>query len=84
MNTKRKADPRTVLGIVFIFISFGLAVNKPIPSHVLLIICNLRIYTILGALYRHEERLVGDHVIALPRGLYIVVLNHTAKKIMVW
>ena len=44
---------------------------------------SLRIYTILGALYRHEERLVGDHVIALPRGLYIVVLNHTAKKIMV-
>lgn len=44
---------------------------------------SLRIYTISGALYRREEGVVGDHVIPLPRGFYIVVLNHTGKKILV-
>lgn len=44
---------------------------------------SLRIYTISGALYRREEGVVGDRAIPLPRGFYIVVLNHTGKKIFV-
>ena len=30
MNVKKELDPRTVLGIVFIFITLGLAINKPL------------------------------------------------------
>lgn len=44
---------------------------------------SLGIYTISGALYRREEGVVGDRAIPLPRGFYIVVLNHTGKKIFV-
>ena len=45
MNVKKELDPRTVLGIVFILVMLGLAVNKPLPSHVLLIICNIYLLT---------------------------------------
>lgn len=50
MNVKKELDPRTVLGIVFIFILLGLAINKPISSHILLLICN--IYLITSKAYR--------------------------------
>ena len=49
MNVKKELDPRTVLGIVFIFITLGLAINKPL-SHILLLICN--IYLITSKAYR--------------------------------
>ena len=45
MNVKKELDPRTVLGIVFILVMLGLVVNKPLPSHVLLIICNIYLLT---------------------------------------
>ena len=45
MNVKKELDPRTVLGIVFILVMLGLAINKPLPSHVLLIICNIYLLT---------------------------------------
>jgi len=50
MNVKKELDPRTVLGIVFIFITLGLAINKPLSSHILLLICN--IYLISSKAYR--------------------------------
>lgn len=50
MNVKKELDPRTVLGIVFIFITLGLAINKPLSSHILLLICN--IYLITSKVYR--------------------------------
>lgn len=50
MNVKKELDPRTVLGIVFIFITLGLAINKPLSSHILLLICN--IYLITSKSYR--------------------------------
>lgn len=50
MNVKKELDPRTVLGIVFIFITLGLAINKPVSSHILLLICN--IYLITSKAYR--------------------------------
>ena len=50
MNVKKELDPRTVLGIVFIFILLGLAINKPVSSHILLLICN--IYLITSKAYR--------------------------------
>lgn len=50
MNVKKELDPRTVLGIVFIFITPGLAINKPLSSHILLLICN--IYLITSKAYR--------------------------------
>lgn len=50
MNVKKELDPRTVLGIVFIFITLGLAINKPSSSHILLLICN--IYLITSKAYR--------------------------------
>ena len=50
MNVKKELDPRTVLGIVFIFIILGLAINKPLSSHILLLICN--IYLITSKAYR--------------------------------
>lgn len=50
MNVKKELDPRTVLGIVFIFITLGIAINKPLSSHILLLICN--IYLITSKAYR--------------------------------
>ena len=50
MNVKKELDPRTVLGIVFIFITLGLAINKPLSSHILLLVCN--IYLITSKAYR--------------------------------
>ena len=50
MNVKKELDPRTVLGIVFIFITLGLAINKPLSPHILLLICN--IYLITSKAYR--------------------------------
>ena len=50
MNVKKELDPRTVLGIVFIFITLGLAINKPLSSHILLLSCN--IYLITSKAYR--------------------------------
>lgn len=50
MNVKKELDPRIVLGIVFIFITLGLAINKPLSSHILLLICN--IYLITSKAYR--------------------------------
>ena len=50
MNVKKELDPRTVLGIVFIFITLELAINKPLSSHILLLICN--IYLITSKAYR--------------------------------
>lgn len=50
MNVKKELDPRTVLGIVFIFITLGFAINKPLSSHILLLICN--IYLITSKAYR--------------------------------
>ncbi|MEX6477196.1 energy-coupling factor transporter transmembrane protein EcfT [Fusobacterium animalis] len=50
MNVKKELDPRTVLGIVFIFITLGLAINKSLSSHILLLICN--IYLITSKAYR--------------------------------
>ena len=50
MNVKKELDHRTVLGIVFIFITLGLAINKPLSSHILLLICN--IYLITSKAYR--------------------------------
>ena len=50
MNVKKELDPRTVLGIVFIFITLGLDINKPLSSHILLLICN--IYLITSKAYR--------------------------------
>lgn len=50
MNVKKELDPRTVLGIVFIFITLGLAINKPLSLHILLLICN--IYLITSKAYR--------------------------------
>lgn len=50
MNVKKELDPRTVLGIVFIFITLGLTINKPLSSHILLLICN--IYLITSKAYR--------------------------------
>lgn len=50
MNVKKELDPRTILGIVFIFITLGLAINKPLSSHILLLICN--IYLITSKAYR--------------------------------
>ena len=50
MNVKKELDPRTVLGIVFIFITLGLAINKPLSSHILLLICNM--YLITSKAYR--------------------------------
>lgn len=50
MNVKKELDPRTVLGIIFIFITLGLAINKPLSSHILLLICN--IYLITSKAYR--------------------------------
>ena len=50
MNVKKELDPRTALGIVFIFITLGLAINKPLSSHILLLICN--IYLITSKAYR--------------------------------
>lgn len=50
MNVKKELDPRTVLGIVFIFVTLGLAINKPLSSHILLLICN--IYLITSKAYR--------------------------------
>lgn len=45
MNAKKELDPRVVLGIVFIFIFLGIAINKPLPSHILLLICNIYLIT---------------------------------------
>ena len=50
MSVKKELDPRTVLGIVFIFISLGLAVNKPLSSHILLLACD--VYLLTSKAYR--------------------------------
>ncbi len=43
----------------------------------------LAIYTISGALYRKENAVVGERIITLPKGIYIVVLGDVRKKIFV-
>lgn len=43
----------------------------------------LAIYTISGALYRKENAVVGERIITLPKGVYIVVLGDVRKKIFV-
>ena len=42
----------------------------------------LAIYTISGTLYRKED-VVGERIITLPKGVYIVVLGDVRKKIFV-
>lgn len=46
MHKEKRLDPRTVLGIVFTFILLGLAINKPVSSYFLLIICNIYLITV--------------------------------------
>jgi len=43
----------------------------------------LAIYTISGALYRKENAVIGERIITLPKGVYIVVLGDVRKKIFV-
>lgn len=52
VNEEKGLDPRTTLGIVFIFILLGLAINKPVSSYFLLIICN--IYLVTAKAYRES------------------------------
>jgi len=42
----------------------------------------LAIYTISGALYR-KETVVGDRLIALPSGLYVVTLGEVSRKVAI-
>jgi len=81
MYTKRKADPRTVLGIVFIFISFGLAVNKPLPSHVLLIICNFYLWDVRA--YRESVLYSGMYSIIAVSMFYIHYIPNSTIALMI-
>ena len=81
MNTKRKADPRTVLDIVFIFISFGLAVNKPLPSHVLLIICNFYLWDVRA--YRESVLYSGMYSIIAVSMFYIHYIPNSTIALMI-
>lgn len=71
MNVKKELDPRTVLGIVFIFITLGLAINKPLSSHILLLICN--IYLITSKAYR--ECVLYSVIYIIIAGLMFYIYN---------
>ena len=69
MNVKKELDPRTVLGIVFIFVMLGLAVNKPLPSHILLIICNIYLLTVKA----YRESILYSMIYILIAGLMFYI-----------
>ncbi len=48
--------------------------DKPAP---------LYIYTISGALYQKENVVPGEHLVALPRGIYIIHSGNIRKKIVI-
>lgn len=75
MNVKKKLDPRTVLGIVFIFITLGLAINKPLSSHILLLICN--IYLITSKAYRECVLYSVIYIIIAGLMFYIYHISNT-------
>lgn len=76
MNVKKELDPRTVLGIVFIFITLGLAINKPLSSHILLLICN--IYLITSKAYRECVLYSVIYIIIAGLMFYIYHIPNTA------
>ncbi len=41
------------------------------------------IYTVSGMLYRKENAVVGERIIVLPKGVYIVVMGNVRKKVFV-
>ncbi len=41
------------------------------------------IYTVSGMLYRKENAVVGERIIVLPKGVYIVVMDDVRKKVFV-
>ena len=69
MSVKKELDPRTVLSIVFIFISLGLAVNKPLSSHILLLACD--VYLLTSKAYR--ECVLYSMIYAIIVGLMIYI-----------
>ena len=69
MNVKKELDPITVLGIVFIFVMLGLAVNKPLPSHILLIICNIYLLTVKA----YRESILYSMIYILIAGLMFYI-----------
>lgn len=75
MNVKKELDPRTVLGIVFIFITLGLAINKPLSSHILLLICN--IYLITSKAYRECVLYSVIYIIIAGLMFYIYYIPNT-------
>ena len=75
MNVKKELDPRTVLGIVFIFITLGLAINKPLSSHILLLICN--IYLITSKAYRECVLYSVIYIIIVGLMFYIYHIPNT-------
>lgn len=81
MNMKIKLDPRTVFGIVFIFVLLGMAVNKPLSSHILLIICN--VYLLTAKAYR--ECILYSIMYILIAGLmfYIHKIPNTTISLMI-
>ena len=72
MSAKKELDPRTVLSIVFIFISLGLAVNKPLSSHILLLACD--VYLLTSKAYR--ECILYSMIYAIIVGLMISPLKN--------
>lgn len=81
MNTKRNLDPRTVLGIVCIFIFLGLAVNKPFPSHVLLIVCNFYLWDVRA--YRESILYSGMYIVIAVSMFYIHYIPNSAIALMI-
>ena len=75
MNVKKELDPRTVLGIVFISITLGLAINKPLSSHILLLICN--IYLITSKAYRECVLYSVIYIIIVGLMFYIYHIPNT-------
>lgn len=69
MNVKKELDPRTVLGIVFIFVMLGLVVNKPFPSHILLVICNIYLLTVKA----YRESILYSMIYILVAGLMFCI-----------
>lgn len=82
MNTKKELDPRTVLGIVFTFIFLGLAINKPLSSHFLLMACN--IYLITTKSYRESILYSTIYIVIAGLMFYIrYIPNNTVALTMV-
>ncbi len=90
LGASRELDPRTVLGIAFVFVMLGVVMNKPLPSHILLVICNLLlletrayrdcilyslVYVVIVVLLLHIHRIPNSTV-----ALMIVSLSYFVQK----